>query len=579
MDSEPPDRRLSAILAADVVGYSRLMSEDEAGTLRALTAMLRDQIRPLIAKHRGRVVKLMGDGLLAEFGSAADAVSCAVGWQDMAEAGDGRFRFRIGVNLGDVIHQGGDIFGNGVNVAARLEALAEPGGVCVSAVVHGEVQKSLGLTFEDMGPQQVKNIAEPVQAFRLVPGVGEAVDEKLALPDKPSIAVLPFDNMSGDTEQEYLADGITEDLITALSKVRWFFVIARNSTFTYKGRAVDVTAVARELGVRYVMEGSVRRAGNRVRVTAQLIDATDGHHVWAERYDRLIEDIFDLQDEMTRTIIGAVEPEISAVERARAVAKQPDSLDAWENYQRGVWHMWFYRRDDLAEAKKYLTRASELDPGFAPAHAYRAYSHYQAVVMHWADDIPAELEAGMKAARSALAADERDAIAYFAIGRIHMMQGRPDDAIAALETSISLNPSFAQAHHGMGMALCLAGRLDEAHAANDMCERLSPRDPIIWASLAVQAFTSLLGRDYETALIWAQKARRHPNSSGYWPHAMLAAPLAHLGRMDEARAEVASILQEVPSLTISQLRDTYPTKQPGGLDPYLDGLRMAGMPE
>lgn len=579
MTEDKPRRRLSAILAADVVGYSRLMESDETGTLRALSEVLDHSVTPLITKFQGRVVKLMGDGVLAEFGSVVDAVSCADEWQNVmaSEHASSPIRFRIGVNLGDVIIQADDIFGDGVNIAARLETLADPGGICVSGTVHREVRAKLDLQFRDLGVKTVKNISEPLHVFAIERD--KTVDIDLSLPDKPSIAILPFDNMSGEAEQDYLADGITEDLITALSKVRWFFVIARNSTFSYKGKAIDVTKVGRELGVKYVMEGSVRKAGNRVRVTAQLIDATNGHHVWAERYDRQIEDIFDLQDEMTQTIIGAVEPEISAAERARVSAKPPDNLDAWECFQRGVWHMWTYSKDDHENALKFLTRASELDPGFAPAHAYRGYVHYQSVVMHWSDDFKASLNNGMIAARKALAADERDAVAYFSIGRIHMMQGDQGDAIAALETAIKLNPSFAQAHHGLGMALCLAGRFEEAHAASSMCERLSPRDPIIWASLAVQALTSTLAKDYETALAWGQKALRNPNATGYWPHAMMAAPLAHLGRIDEAKHALENALKEVPTLTIGQLKETYPTTEPGGLEPYLQGLRLAGLPE
>lgn len=584
MTGSETHRKLAAIMAADLVGYSRLMREDEAGTFKALSVLLRDTIRPLIARHRGQIIKLMGDGLLAEFSSASDAVNCAIAWQDFMTV-DGRFKFRIGVNLGDIIHRQGDIFGNGVNIAARLEALAKPGSICVSSAVRDQVARGLDLEFLDLGTQQLKDSDEPVHAFLIGSGADDEsapdTPQTLAPLDKPSIAVLPFDNMSESGDHEYLADGITEDLITALSRIRWFYVIARNSTFTYKGKAVDVTTVARELGVRYVLEGSVRRAGKRVRVTAQLIDARDGHHVWAERYDRQIDDIFELQDEMTQTIIGAVEPEISAVERTRVAAKPPDSLDAWESFQRGVFHMWSYAKEDHEAALAFLTRASELDPKFAPAHAYRAYVHYQAVVMHWAkaEDMPAELNAGMEAARKALAADERDAVAYFGIGRIHMMQGRPDEAIEALQTSISLNPSFAQAHHGLGMALCLAGRFDEAHAANAMCERLSPRDPIIWASLVVQSLTYLLARDYENALFWARKGQRHPNANGYWPHAMLAAALAHLGQLDEARAELQRMVDIVPTITLGELRNAYPTKHPGGLDPYLEGLRLAGLPE
>ena len=576
MSPQKPNRRLAAIVAADVVGYSRLMGADETGTQQALAAWVNDTVAPLITSHGGRVVKLMGDGVLAEFGSVVDAVQCAVDWQSQPEP---PFVCRIGVNLGDIIVEGDDIFGDGVNLAARLEGAAEEGGICISDVVQAQVRNKLDLHLEDLGELSLKNIAEPVRAWSIVPGRTAAPAQTLDLPEKPSIAILPFDNMSTDPEYAFLADGITEDLITALSKVRWFFVIARNSTFTYKGQAVDIKKVGVELGVKYVMEGSVRKAGNRVRVTAQLIDAANGHHVWAERYDREIEDIFDLQDEMTQTIIGAVEPEISAVERARVSSKAPDNLDAWESYQRGVYHMWSYSEGDHENALKFLTRASDLDPDFAPAHAYRAYVHYQGCVMHWSEDFDASLRDGMIAARKALAADPRDAVAYFAIGRIHMMQGNQDDAIAALESSIELNPSFAQAYHGLSMALALAGRYDDATAAGEKAERLSPRDPIMWATFAVQAFTYLLSEDFENALDWAQRTLRHPNAAGYWPHAMMAASLANLGRIDEARRHGAEMLNLVPSLTLSELSDLYVTTQPGALEPYLRGLRAAGIPE
>jgi adenylate cyclase len=324
------ERRLAAILAADAVGYTSLMGADEAGTLRRFTELRQDVLEPLIAEHRGRVVKLMGDGFLVEFASVVDALTCALAWQagvaghQATAADDQRFDFRIGINLGDVIVDGDDIHGDGVNVASRLEGLAEPGGICLSDDAYRQVRGKAEAAFEDLGEQALKNVAEPVRVYRVktaahITAEARPAGDALALPDKPSIAVLPFDNMSGDDEQEYFADGITEDLITALSKIRWFFVIARNSTFTYKGQAVEVTQVARDLGVRYVIEGSVRKAGNRVRITAQLIDATTGRHVWAERYDRLIEDIFELQDEMTQTIVGAVEPELSAAERENAV--------------------------------------------------------------------------------------------------------------------------------------------------------------------------------------------------------------------------------------------------------------------
>jgi adenylate cyclase len=381
-----PNRRLTAIFAADVVGYSKLMAEDEAGTLSLLKKHRHTVFNPEISKHGGRIFKLMGDGTLVEFPSVVDAVAAALSIQESLAKQRGAIQLRIGINLGDVIFDGDDIFGDGVNIAARLEELAEPGGLCISSVVHESLGNRIDTKFVNAGEYEVKNIPHLIRIYRYKPDVVEPVSHSDKTPEsseRPSIAVLPFDNMSSDPEQEFLADGITEDLITALSKVRWFFVIARNSTFTYKGQAVDVKQVARDLGVRYVLEGSTRRAGERVRITAQLIEAGTGRHVWAERYDRQIKDIFDLQDEMTQTIVGAVEPELSAAERKRALNKAPENLDAWECYQRGLWHLWKYQKDNHRQGLELLQRATELDPGFASAYAWEGYAHYNAVIMGW----------------------------------------------------------------------------------------------------------------------------------------------------------------------------------------------------
>ncbi len=584
------ERRLAAIMAADVAGYSRLMERDEAGILDVLKADQDRLISPLIANHRGRIVKLMGDGMLMEFASAVDAVACAVAFQEgmtrrNAERPEGkRLRFRIGVNLGDVLIDGEDIHGDGVNVAARLEGLAQPGGICVSGAVFDQVEGKLDVEFEDLGERKVKNIVKPVRVYWVkLNEDGRTIDasasETLPLPDKPSIAVLPFDNMSGDPEQEYFADGISEDLITALSKVHWFFVIARNSTFTYKGQAVDVARVSRELGVRYVLEGSVRKSGTRVRITAQLIDGTTGNHVWAEHYDRELDDIFALQDEMTQTIVGAVEPELGAVERARAARMPPGNLDAWETFQRGLWHMWRFTKDDNREAQRLLRRAQELDPGFAIAFARESYAHYLDVILGYAEAPQDSVALAMSAAQKALALDEGDPIAHFAMGRAQMLRGDHDASIAELEKALQLDPSFAQARHGLGMVLALAGRLDEAVEELEKSIRLSPRDPLRFATEAVRAFTALQQHDFDTAAEWALKATRHPAAvgGGYWPYAVLASALSHLGRSEEAQSAIAAARTQKPDLTLSYIVKTLPTKPPGDLKAYLDGLRRAGL--
>jgi adenylate cyclase len=566
------------------------MGVDEAGTLAALNSHREEFIDPTIAKHKGRIVKLMGDGALVEFASVVDAVQCAAAIQDGIAArnadvpADKRIEFRIGVNLGDIIVEGDDIYGDGVNVAARLQELCAPGGVAVSAVVFDQVDGKLDLAFDDLGEKRAKNIAKPLRVYSAKldgaePASADPPAEPLALPDKPSIAVLPFTNMSGDPEQEYLADGITEDVITALAKNRWFFVIDRNSTFTYKSQTPDTKQVARELGVRYVLEGSVRKAGKRVRIAAQLVDATTGTQVWAEHYDREIEDIFELQDDMTHTIVGVVEPELRAVERDRAIRKPPESLDAWEIYQRGLWNMWTFGDEESAEAIRLFQRAHELDPTFAAAYAHEAYANYLRVILAYSKTPEDNLASGLAAAKKATTLDDKDPVGYFALGRVLMMLGQHDASIAQLEQSIRLNPSFSQAHHGLGFALALAGRLEEAVEASEMAIRLSPRDPLTWATTVVHSLECTLMHEHEEALIWAERTVRLPRINSYYPHAMLAAALANLGRIDEARAAIEKAIEWKPDLTLSFVEKNMPTKEPGGLVPYLEGLRKAGLPE
>jgi adenylate cyclase len=585
-------RKLAGILYADVAGYSRLTGEDEEGTHRRLSEYL-DLISDAIEKHRGRVVHYAGDAVLADFDTVTEALSCSTCIQRALasrnrDLPDGRkVEFRIGVNLGEVIVDRDDIYGDGVNVAARLEGLAEPSGICISESVRTAVGKKLDLGYEFMGEQKVKNIEEPVRAYRVLmekaeePKIISTENSTLDFPDKPSIAVLPFDNMSGDSEQEYFADGISEDLITALSKIHWFFVIARNSSFTYKGQAVEVTRVASELGVRYVIEGSVRKAGNRVRITAQLIDATTGRHVWAERYDRSLVDIFELQDEMTQTIAGAVEPELSAAERERVARTPPENLGAWETYQRGLWHLWNFTKDDVAEAQRLFRQVHELDPAFATPYAFESYSHYLSVILGFSE-VPGEsLEAALTAAKKALALDDKDPVAYFALGRVYMMLGEHDASVAELEKALELSPSFAQAHHGLGFALVLSGRLEEAAKALDKAIRLSPRDPLLWGTMSFRSMACNLLQQYEAAADWARKAIHEPRAAGggYWPYAVLASALGNLGQTAEAREAVDKALERKPDLSLTYLETTLPTKEPGGLETYFDGLRKAGLPD
>jgi TolB-like protein len=577
-------RRLAAILAADVVGYSRLMEQDEAGTLAALKARRKEILQPLVAEHQGRIVKVMGDGVLVEFASAVNAVACAVELQKrMAAANDGapeerRVLLRVGINLGDVIVEGGDLYGDGVNVAARLQEMSEPGGICITGKVHDEVRGKLDLAFDDLGAREVKNIAAPVRIYsaRLEPSV--SVSAPLSLPAKPSIAVLPFVNMSGDVEQEYFSDGITEDLITALSKIRWFFVIARNSTFAYKSRSVAPRELGRDLGVRYVLEGSVRKGGNRVRISAQLVDAASGHHVWAERYDRDLEDIFALQDEMIETIVRAIEPELGRAERERARRKPPGSLDAWELFQRGLWYHYRFTRDDIAEAERCFHRAIEVDPTFALPFAALAHACYWDALFGYATDVKKTLAKGLDLARKAVSLDDREAFAHFSLGRIQTLRAELDGAIAELEQAIELNPNFAHAYYGLGIALVWAGQPAQGMNRIDTALRLNPRDPSVWTFQAGRALALFLLDRLDEAADWAQRSTQSV-PTGLWAHGVEAAVLAHLGRDREAAAALAQVYRLKPNFSAEFVREVFPFRVAAHRDRFLDALRRAGLPE
>ncbi len=580
-------RRLAAILAADVVGFSRLMGEDEAGTLHELKRQRTELIDPLIADHHGRLVKLMGDGMLVEFSSVVDAVECAVSLQrGIAERNAGapqdrRIIYRIGINVGDVIIEGDDIYGDGVNIAARLEGLAEPGSICVSDKVFEEVERKLNLEFEDLGPQEVKNIVQPVRAYRVPTGDGIGdqpadIGKPLALPDKPSIAVLPFQNMSRDEDQEYFSDGITEDIITALSHVRQFFVIARNSTFAYKGQNPDIRQVARALGVRYVLEGSVRKASNRIRLTAQLLDGTTGNHLWAERYDRDLEDIFDLQDELTRTIVGAIEPELNKAEQARARLKKPDNLGVWDIYQRGMSELHKLTAESLPEAEAALSRASETDPNFAPTFSGLANLHYYKLVLGFTDDPDRARHAALKAGRRAVTLDQEDANAHCAVGRAYMSNRMFDDAVAEFQHAIDLNPSDALAHYSLGAAYVFRGEPDLSLPHLDDAIRLSPNDANMGSFLVRKAQAMLYLRRHEDAADWARRALRLPNFQ--WSrYAVLASALAHLGQTDEAARALEAILERIPNFSPQYALDYSPWLDDVHFRHMVDGLKMAGL--
>ena len=579
------ERRLAAILAADVVGYSRLMSNDEEGTLVRLKAHRDEVIDPAIAEHKGRIVKLMGDGMLSEFASVVDAVRCAVDIQeamrehsaDLAE--EQRIQLRIGINLGDVIIDGDDIYGDGVNVAARLEALAEPGGICIASIVHESIGNRIEAEFGDAGEHQVKGIARPIHVWRWpATGAVQAAQAPLALPEKPSIAVLPFDNMSSDPEQEFFAEGIAEDIITQLSKFHSLFVIARNSSFSFKGQALDVKSLSAKLGVRYIVEGSVRRAGNRVRITAQLVDAVTGAHLWAERYDRDLADIFAVQDEVTLAIVTAIEPTLGSAERKRARRQPTDSLDAWESYQRGMWHVYRFTAADNAEAQPLFRRAIERDPTFAPGYAGLAFALYLAVMLGFDGSGASSVAEAQEAARNAIILDPEDAFAQATAGRVHLMKGEHEAAISAAKKSLALSPNFASAYYGLAQALVHSGRPEAGIAAVDEAIRLSPRDPLLWGFLTTKAQAFLTMGRYGEALEWIRKALLQPNAGvRSRMHEVIA--LAHLDRLDEARQALQRVYAIKSDFDMGFARAIAKMMHPLIAEMLIDGLRKAGLPE
>ena len=539
------ERRLAAIMATDVVGYSRLIRADEEGTIAALRALRADLIDPKIAEHRGRIVKLMGDGMLVEFASVVDAVQAAVLTQQAVSVhntdvpADKRIELRIGINLGDVVIDGDDIQGDGVNVAARLEAMAAPGGICVSGMVYEGVRDRVDVPFEDLGEQAVKNIERPVRVWRWIAGDGAApagplgATEPLPLPDKPSIAVLPFTNMSGDPEQEYFSDGITEDIITELSRFRSLFVIARNSSFTYKGHAVNVQKVGRELGVAYVVEGSVRKAGKRVRITAQLVETATGNHIWAERYDRDLDDIFAVQDEVVETVVATLPGRIDDAGAERTRRRPTNDMAAYDYLLRASRHVYGYTRDDLIKARSYVEKAIELDPEIA--RAYTLLAHLDVWDWYWRGGGGENLDRAWAHLQKAIALDDDASETYSvcAIACIHLE--RQDEALSYAERAFKLNPNDLQSNRMMGWALECLGRHQEATEWTERSMRLDPFHPDeVYDILATSLYS--LGR-YEEAVATLGRIKK----PSLWVHRNLVATYAQLGRLDDARRTIATL--------------------------------------
>jgi TolB-like protein len=576
MAQERTQRRLAAILAADVVGYSRLMEQDEAGTLASLKQRRKSVLEPLVAEHHGRVVKVMGDGVLVEFASAVDAVACAAELQKrMARANDGiahdsRIVLRIGINLGDVVVEGADIYGDGVNLAARLEEIAEPGSIVISRKVYEEVGRKLALSYDDFGEQSFKNIAAPVRVYR-VAAPREQAPEGLPLPVKPSIAVLPFTNLSADTEQEFFADGLTEDLITELSKAPGLFVIARHSCFAFKNKSVDLRQVARELGVRYILEGSARRAAARIRINAQLIDAREGGgHLWAERFDRDLADVFSVQDEVVARIVEALLGKL-------AVGKLPDrkppkSLEAYDLCVRGrfLWQRGMV--EEGKECRRSFEKAIAIDPNYAEAHAYLAWTHWMGWV-NWFEPEDPHRRLALEIAERAVALDRHDPIAHSVLGWVLEYEHKYEESAAQIEMALQIDSNNADIHAMRTDLLVMDGQPREAIGSIARAMRLNPRPPAWYYWLKGEA--EYAARRYEDAVI----TLRHEATYGTPSRSILAAALAQLGRTEEARIEGRLFMADYPKFRIESFLDTQPFRHRADREHFAEGYRKAALPE
>jgi TolB-like protein len=585
-DNDPkPDRRLAAIMATDVVGYSRLIQSDEAGTLAALSG-IRTAIEDQISQYRGRIANTAGDSVLAEFASAVEAVGCAVAVQQVLAGGsgtEGHIQVRIGIHMGDVVCKKGDLFGMAVNIAARLEGIAQPGGIVVSSAVRDDVVGKLLASFVDLGMKALKNIEQPIRVYSLS-GTSSATSitrrgDPLPLPDRPSIAVLPFENLSGDRDQEYFADGMVEEIITALSRMRWLFVIARNSSFSYKGRAVDVKQIGRELGVRYVLEGSVRKAGSRVRITGQLIDTATGAHLWADRFDGGFEDIFDLQDQVTASVLGAISPKLEQAEIERARRKPTENLDAYDYYLRGLAgiHLWTKEGNDDALANLY--RAIELDPNFAAAYGMAARCYAQRKGSGWFTDDAHDVAEAERLARRAVALGKDDAVslctAGFALAHLVEQIEYGDDLVSQ---ALRLNPNLAWAWLFSGWVKVSLGEPEVAIEHINRAIRLSPTDSQRFSMFAALGLAHFFANRYPQALTFAQVAARDRPEYVH-PLCIVAASAALTGRSEEAHKAVIALRQIAPTLRLANLRTVQSIRRREDYAKWEEGLRLAGLPE
>jgi adenylate cyclase len=568
-------------LAADVVGYSALMERDEEATYAEFERLKRELIEPCLSRHDGRLIKTTGDGALAEFASPLAAMRCAVEIQDHLASGSSPLRLRVGLNLGDVIvGQDGDLYGDGINVAVRLEGIADPGGILISEKVYSEVEGKLDVGFEDRGEQQLKNISKPVRAYAVHAGAYSALTERLSaappLPDKPSIAVLPFQNISGDPEQEYFADGMVEEITTALSRFHWLFVIARNSSFTFKGKAVDIKEVGRRLGVRYVLEGSVRKASGKVRITGQLIDAATGAHIWADRFERDLTDVFALQDEVTIAVVSAIQPKLLQTEIAMATRRRPENLTAYDLFLRTMQQFYLTTREGLAETIRLAHRALELDPRFGLVAALAGMCHMRNVIWGYANDPQFDRTESVRLLRLALSVDDSDpdTLAMAALISAFMV-GDCESEIEMADRAVALNPNSFNAWNYRGWVYQIAGLPEEGVRSFERAIRMSPVDPLLHLSFLGMGVAFIELRRFDEAIVAGKKALRQ-NPSFAQTYRCLASAFAHLGRDAEAREAAARALEFDPAFTISAWIAR------GGQSNsklWTEGLRKAGLPE
>lgn len=580
------ERKLSAILAADVAGYSRLMHSDEEATHARLTAVILSVVNPAVAEHGGRVVKNTGDGFLAEFSSAVEAVRAAISFQtrihelEVGEAEDTHLRFRVGINIGDVIVEPHDIFGDGVNIAARLEGISEPGGICISSSAYDQVVGKIAVEFVDLGDQRLKNIARPVRAFKVMdraPSSRQGSASTLSF--RSSIAVLPFQNLSADPEQEYFADGVVEDITMALSRFRWLLVIDRNSSFTYKGRTVDVKQVSRELGIRYVLEGSVRKAGNRIRIAGQLIDAETGAHLWADRFEGTHQGIFDLQDLVTTSVVCAIAPKLQNEEIKRARHKPTENLDAYDYYLRGLAKVRRWTSEASGEAIQLFSRAIALDKGLACAYGMAAWCYVQRKARGWMIEQAKEFAEATQLARKAVHLGKDDPVALCMGGyTLAFVAHEFEDAAVFMDRGLAVNPNLAQAWMLSSWLRVWRGEPDLAldHVAQAM--RLSPVDPALYAMLGAAAFAHFLAGRYDIASSCAEKAMRD-NPSFLLAICIFAASSSLAGQIGQARKVLVQALECNPDLRASNLGNLAAFRRSEDLATFTEGLRRAGLPE